>query len=457
MRALLLCNYEIFGAAMVTEHINAIVEHSSFDIYVHKDLVKNRGNLKLEVDLNEFDIIIVHYSIFLAIDAYCSTKTKAALKAAHGVKAAFLQDEYRFVDRSIGAMRDAGIDLVFSCVPEASISKVYPPEKMKNIRVVNVLTGYTSSYLTTIAPIELKKRRFDVSYRGRRYPDWHGSMGREKYEIAEQFQKRARFSGLRTNISCKENDRLYGVGWVELIRNSRAVLGVESGASIFDFSGEISSRTETKRALLGNDGITYGELRRQYFEDLEGTIDLAQISPRVMEAICLRTMCVLFEGSYSGLLKPNVHYLPLKKDFSNFSEVKEKILDKNYVSEIVTNAYTDVAINESLSYKTFITQFDKEILKTVSDRQHEILKEPVAAAEAPSGAPDTGFLARHKGFLRKRHFRRHFDKEHPFSPYPYPHGVVSVAIRNRWYFKIANYFKDRLPHGARAVIRSLIR
>lgn len=254
MKTLLLCNYDVYNAAMVVEHINAIVNFSRGDVFVYSDLVKNKGNLDLKVDLASFDAIIIHYSIFIAVEQYCSTRTRRQLADYKGVKIVFLQDEYRFVDRTIAAMKELKVDVLFSCVPEHSIEAVYPRATMGGIRVVNTLTGYPSEFLSVLKPIRLAKRKYHVSYRGRRYPDWHGEMGREKFEIAERFLRQTRGRGLRTNISCREKDRLYGADWVRLIQNSRAVLGVESGSSVFDFSGEISVRTETQRALLGRKG-----------------------------------------------------------------------------------------------------------------------------------------------------------------------------------------------------------
>lgn len=475
MKALLLCNYDVFGAAMVTEHINAIIEYSSMDVFVYNELVPNRGELDFVFDLNEFDVIIVHYSIFLAVDNYCSTRTKAKLKAARGLKVAFLQDEYRFVDRSIEAMHEAGIGLVFSCVPTPSIPLVYPPEKMKNIRVVNTLTGYASSFLAALKPTELKERKFDVSYRGRRYPDWHGSMGREKYEIAEQFRRHARGKRLKLNISCDEKDRVYGLRWVELMQNSRAVLGVESGASVFDFSGEVSSRTETKRNLLGRKGISYEDLRKESFADMEDRIDLAQISPRVLEAICLRTACILFEGSYSGLLSPNTHYIPLKKDFSNFDEVVKRLKDERYLAEVISNAYVDIAVNPKHSYKAFVASMDAEI-RNEKIPEKEKIKAPVSTKSSKPGqkrpaASDEDLHDEDEDSLDDRYtfgmsreqkqnlrFRRLYNKTYPFSVYPYPHGVVSgIDPAMSIIRKLYNFAKRVVPRGILARIKAVIR
>jgi hypothetical protein len=50
---------------------------------------------------------------------------------------------------------------------------------------------------------------------------------------------------------------------------------------------------------------------------------------------------VLFEGRYSGVLKPHRHYIPLKKDFSNFDEVVAKIRDVEGLQEMVDRTFDE--------------------------------------------------------------------------------------------------------------------
>lgn len=368
MSILLLCHYDPFNASMVTDHIDAFAKYSRNQVFVHKTLLRNGGHLEDDLDLNWFDVIIVHYSIFIGVDAYLSLRSKMRLAKARAVKVVFLQDEYRFVQKSIDGLTAIDADIVFTCVPEHSIPSVYGDPALSRMRFVNSLTGYIPEALLVLPPKELKKRRYHVSYRGRRYPDWHGKMGLEKFEIAEKFIAETRRSGLRTNISTRERNRVYGNAWINLIQDSWAVLGVESGASVFDFSGEISAKTETTRSLLGKDLVSYENLRQKYFGKAEGKIDLAQVSPRVFEAISLRTLCILYEGSYSGLLSPDEHYLVLKKDFSNIESVVMRLKDPVFVAEVVSSAYFDIALNPRLSYKSFIQGFDGAVAEVAQKK-----------------------------------------------------------------------------------------
>lgn len=360
---LLLCQYDPYNAAMVVEHINAIYVHSANRIYVLQDFVRRGGILPDGVNLDDFDAVIFHYSVSVALDSYIAPKTRMALSEFAGLKIAFIQDEYRFVNKTVTAIRDLGIRLLFTCVPETGIEKVYPAERLPGVIKVNVLTGYNSGYLSLYDPIPLASRTVDIGYRGRVYPAWHGRSGREKWEIAHGVLEHPLVAtrGVRLDISCDETSRLYGQAWTDFIRNCRAMLGVESGCSIFDFDGSISTAVETYTRLAGidlHDDLQYLQVKKRFFDGLEDLIPLNQISPRCLEAIGLRTLLVLFEGEYSGILEPWRHYVPLRKDFSNMEQVLDAVADDDRVAEIVSRAYGEVGQSEALSYRTFVRKFD---------------------------------------------------------------------------------------------------
>jgi hypothetical protein len=82
-----------------------------------------------------------------------------------------------------------------------------------------------------------------------------------------------------------------------------------------------------------------------------------QISPKMFEAIALKTALVLFEGSYSGILKPDLHYISLKKDFSNLKQVLAKLDDISYLENITETAFKDIILSGKYNYEQFIHIF----------------------------------------------------------------------------------------------------
>jgi len=70
---------------------------------------------------------------------------------------------------------------------------------------------------------------------------------------------------------------------------------------------------------------------------------------------------VLVEGAYSGILKPQLHYFPLKRDFSNLDDVLEKIKNPQVMEEMSERAYDDIYISKKYSYQTFALRIEQAI------------------------------------------------------------------------------------------------
>jgi len=142
------------------------------------------------------------------------------------------------------------------------------------------------------------------------------------------------------------------------------MLGVESGASVVDFSGDIQRKVEAHVALKPH--TNFAELRSLYFAKEDGRISFAQISPRCFESAALRTLMVLYEGAYSGILEPWRHYVPLKKDHSNLAEVAAILRDPPRLNQIVTQAYNEIARNPRWSFAQATYDVDMVIEETIT-------------------------------------------------------------------------------------------
>ena len=225
---------------------------------------------------------------------YLGSSLVCKLAQYDGLKVAFLQDEYRAVNVFWEHFNLIGLDLLFSCVPSHEIKKVYPKDKVPNLTVVNVLTGYVSKSLAAVTVLPVSQRKINVGYRTREMPYWLGRLAHEKTHIAHEFARLSVDSGLVSDLSTKETDRLYGQDWVDFVSSCKAMLGVESGASIIDFDGEIERTVDAYVAQ--HPEVSFEHVYSKFLEKHEGSIDLAQISPRCFEAAALRTPMVLFEG-----------------------------------------------------------------------------------------------------------------------------------------------------------------
>jgi len=373
-RLLLLCDYRPFDAATVIDHIEAIRAWSRYDVFVLPML----GDLPDELDLQAFACVVVHYSLVMANDAYLSPLARWRINRFAGVKAAFVQDEYRFVNDTVAAMGALGINVLFTCVSSDQVETVYPSRALPALRrSVTVLTGYVPDHLLTRPVVPYERRHVDVAYRGRALPPWLGSLARQKVTIADRFAAESPAYGLTVDISCREEDRIYGEAWIGFIGGAKATLGVESGASVFDFDGSIERAVRDYLAVTPH--ATFEELHERYLNEVDGRIRLNQISPRSFEAAALGTLMVLYRGEYSGILEAWRHYVPLEFDHSNMADVVDAIRDRETWERITSQAREEVALNPSHSFRAMVGLIDDAL-----DLQPAAQRPPVDAGEFES-------------------------------------------------------------------------
>lgn len=349
---LLLCDDAQTIAATALQHMDALARLSRHR--VHRLSLGQR--LPARVDLDRFDGIVIHYSAVAALDRFLDEASRRRLAAYRGLKALFLQDEHRHVRATISLLRRLGIGLLFTCVPAAEVEKVYPRAELPGVRIESILTGYVDPALCRLAVPPLAARPIDVGYRARRLSAWLGRLGREKYLIGRHFATDAVSYGLVCDVSSREEDRLYGRDWIEFLTRCKAVLGSESGSSVFDLTGEIERNV--LRHELSAPETPFEELRERYFQGEDGRVANAQISPRCFEAAALRTLMILYEGGYSGILVPWRHYVPLAKDHANMAEVVAVLRDRGRAEQILDAAYCEVALNPAYSFAAHVGRVD---------------------------------------------------------------------------------------------------
>jgi hypothetical protein len=206
-----------------------------------------------------------------------------------------------------------------------------------------------------------QSRQIDIGYRARQLTFYKGKGAQEKHEIAMTFHQYAKHLDLKLNIETQEQQRIYGKAWYEFVADCRGMLGVEAGVSIFDTEDVV--RLAYEKLILENPQISFEEMSQKLLNQWEDNIFYRTISPRHFEAAALRVCQILFEGKYSGIMQPMVHYIPLKKDFSNFDEVIRLFQDETVRYELTENAYRDLIASGKYSYKNFIQTFDNELSK----------------------------------------------------------------------------------------------
>lgn len=369
----------------VKEHIECFRRYTNHNVYylpatkfVGQPLSSSKDPAA-HIDLSVFDVIIVHYSVRLCFSDFINPYLAEKLAAYDGVKLLFIQDEYEHTECARGWMDTIRFSLIYTCVPDAYRAIVYPDARYPHTRFKQTLTGYVpegSALDGFVTPME--ERPLHIAYRGRILHPFYGKLGYEKYDIGVQMKRYAAEAGIPSDIEVDDTMRIYGDDWYRFLASSRATLGSESGANVFDYNGDI--RAAIDNYMRDNPNAGFEQVYTLLVEKHDGHVKMNQVSPKIFEAIRLRTVLVLFEGEYSGVVKPDIHYIPLKKDYSNLPEVWKKLGDIEYLKHMAQRAYDDVIGSGIYSYRTFVESVDADIkaLGAFTPRA-EIFAAPIAA------------------------------------------------------------------------------
>lgn len=368
-------NVAMLYDCMIPMHVGTIREHlEAFDKYSHHAVAYIPANPEFWkrpakevlalVDFSIFDAVFIHYSTRISVSSYLDEGLAQALEKYHGLKVLFMQDEYEGTEIARSWMDRLKFDVVYTCVPHEGLEQVYPSYRFPATEFLPTLIGYVpedpalEGYAKPLA-----ERKLLMAYRGRKLPAVYGELGYEKYSIGVEMKAIAAQRNLPVDIEVDDDKRIYGTAWYEFIGSARATLGTESGANVFDFDGSL--RQQIKRLETENPDTAVEEISSKVLAVHEGLVRMNQISPKIFEAIRLRTALVLFEGNYSGVVRPNEHYIPLKKDFSNIDEVLAKLDDDAYLQQMTERAYREVVASGSYSYKTFVEGIDADIERRI--------------------------------------------------------------------------------------------
>jgi hypothetical protein len=314
----------------------------------------------------EYDLIIFT-TVFISLrwggfSAYEQVhELLAPLKASKATKVIYPQDEWIHLDVLNKCIKDFDINYVFSVAPSSEWHKIYYDVDRSKVQILPALTGYVEheviDYVNTKQSIA---RTIDIGYRAYKAPAWLGRHGFLKTYIADVFLQEAPKYGFNTDISTEANATIVGDKWYDFLLQCRFFIGLEGGSTVLDIDGAIWNKGIAYQKQFPN--ATFEETENDIFPGLDGTLNLVAISPRHLECCITKTCQVLIEGDYNGILIPDVHYISVKRDFSNLPEVFAKMSDAALCAKIAERAYVDIIASGKYTYQSFVCEL---LLKTI--------------------------------------------------------------------------------------------
>jgi hypothetical protein len=297
------------------------------------------------------------------------------LAGVDALKIAFPQDEYNHAHVLDDWLTDLGVDVVCSIFGPEHRDLLYP-RLAGRARFEKCLTGYVDELdVTRHADVVLPhdRRPLDLAYRAQALTPRFGRLGQLKHTVAEGVAPVARAAHLRVDVSTDPRDAVLGDNWFPFVASARAVLGSESGASAIDRRGELVTAERTM--LEADSGLTFGAFDAAMPSGWDGLLP-GSVGPRHLEAAAARTCQVLVEGSYDGVLEPDVHYLSVRANGSNVDAVVERLGDRGLVEAIASRTYTDIVLSGRYGYAALAAQLER-----VMDEER-----PLARGARPTGS-----------------------------------------------------------------------
>lgn len=376
----------------IIDHVFSFDKYDKENHYFYFDIrtkVKKKDYEWIQQEM--FDAVIFHYTM---LGMRCLEKHWKALtdimsnlwKDCSCIKVLLPQDDYTCTEAIWNFANAIQANIIYTVIRECDYPILYPEDRIPNILVKTVLTGYVEeqSY-SDFQLLSHEKRKYDCVYRARKLPYVFGKHGQLKYEIAALFNERLAGDRLVTDIkntkgreSEKKDTVILGRKWIDFLASSRCTIGCLGGSSIVDFKGELSAKE--KSFFKQNPMASYDECKKQCFQGVEENLT-GMVSPRIFEAALTKTTQILVGADYQGILIPDVDYIMLKEDYSNLAEVIDRMKDIHYCEAMAEKCYEHVIASGKYTYNVFVEQIMKDIitLRTVNYPDDKHLEEKISA------------------------------------------------------------------------------
>ncbi len=307
----------------------------SADICNINNLVDLGGKLK---SLRDYELIIILHSA-LGDDCRLISSISSFLDRRKCPLIAFIGNEYDLLPEKKKILTSLSVDYICTQLPFTVGSWLY--EDVISARVVAMPHALN------------QKKYFDqqlvrpnvLGFIGSLHPLWIGDndrscLIRRANEIMLELNLRGMIDLAGRNLPSSQ--------WAKFLNESIGTIGAESGTYYLDKSGQLLMTA--KEIIRSYPSMDFRELYERVFESTSIEVRSAKcVSSRHFEPIGTKTCQLLLEGSYNGILLPDIHYIKINRDFSNLKDSIIKLFDSDCRGRIINSAYRHVISNHTYS------------------------------------------------------------------------------------------------------------
>jgi hypothetical protein len=307
--------------------LQAFLHHEAFDVTA---LSLSSADKWKALVLAPFAELIVFLHSTNSNEFYFPKWFRRILQARRGKAVFFVGNEYKLLPAKIALCRELRIDVIASQLPQDVANWLYT--ECKEAKIVSVPHAMNPERFRIERPF--RERTIDFGVRAVEYPWYLGDD--ERARVIRFFENDPRISAYRRDISFDVDKRLDAAQWAEFLNRCHGTVSSEAGASILERDDDL--RNKVNAYTDAHPTATFAEVDALFFKPYKNPVSGKAVAARHFDAIGAGTCQILLEGKYNGILKPDEHYIPLAKDYSNIDEALAKFDDAPLREKIALRA-----------------------------------------------------------------------------------------------------------------------
>lgn len=298
--------------------------------------------------IRKYDLIIVSHTA-AGDDMTVLSRTRRWFNRRRGKLVVFIGNEYDLLEDKIHFAQSVEADFVCSQLPIEAARYLWGG--CGRSRVLSMPHALNPA---VYFPTPEVARDLDIGFVGDLY--WPFVGDRERTELIELFRARGAEMGLVCDI---RTERLPRKEWARFLNGCKAVIGGESGTYYLNDRGRLLSAARDWN-LREHPDAGFEEVYERFYRGQPRLVSGKCISSRHFEPIGTKTCQILLEGEYNDILKPDIHYISVKGDFSNIKEVVQRFRDTAWRSAMVEETYEYVLAEHTYDHRV------RTLLRTIA-------------------------------------------------------------------------------------------
>ncbi|MDC0125103.1 hypothetical protein OAI09_01285 [Candidatus Pelagibacter sp.] len=274
-----------------------------------------------------YDCIILLHSVF-SNSCVVPFYIQKIIRHKKAFKVFFVGNEYKHMPEKINFTKYLKINLFITQSHLQTVIDLYKGNLNINVEHISNI-GIDEKVF--FPKIEFNNRKIFAGYRSYLEPLYLGNVERLRlYNFLKKYSTKK--NDYIFDISVDIKDRFSYHEWAQFLNNCKCFVSPNTGTDYFFLNDDLRNRVNESK--LNN----FDQIYEKFFKNQKKGTKFRCLTGKVIEPAACKTALILVEGDYDKF-KPNIHYIPLKQDYSNMDECLDKLNDNSFSKSIINNSY----------------------------------------------------------------------------------------------------------------------